>query len=248
MIYGKLPVAFLSAISSEKKGSTNSFIAGYILEHLDDVRNMGIRELAAACGVSLSSVSRFCRMIGLEGFEELRGLLVSSEFHFDGPVSPSELSRRITDSITAVQTSIDINAIRELCDDIHSHSKVAAFGLLKASAAAIDLQSDMLMMGKYIHTSVPFSQQSEYIAGSDAGDLIIIFSYTGSYFEYEEFRSVKDKLKNPKIWLISGKDKPQPKFVDRAIIFDSRLDQAGHPYQLQFVSGLIANECAKRYR
>ena len=37
MIYGKLPVVFLSVVASEKSGSTNSAIASYILEHIDEV-------------------------------------------------------------------------------------------------------------------------------------------------------------------------------------------------------------------
>ena len=38
MIYGKLPVVFLSTIASEKKGSTNSVIASYILDHLEEMK------------------------------------------------------------------------------------------------------------------------------------------------------------------------------------------------------------------
>ena len=46
MIYGKLPVVFLSVIASEKAGSTNSMIASYILEHMDEGKDLGIREMA----------------------------------------------------------------------------------------------------------------------------------------------------------------------------------------------------------
>ena len=34
MIYGKLPVVFLSTIASEKKDATNSQIAAFLLDHL----------------------------------------------------------------------------------------------------------------------------------------------------------------------------------------------------------------------
>ena len=46
MIYGKLPVVFLSTIASEKNGSTNCVIATYILEHLDEMQDIGIKEIA----------------------------------------------------------------------------------------------------------------------------------------------------------------------------------------------------------
>ena len=34
MLYGKLPIVFLSTLASEKKDSTNSQIATYLLNHL----------------------------------------------------------------------------------------------------------------------------------------------------------------------------------------------------------------------
>ena len=46
MIYGKLPVVFLSTIASEKNGSINSVIASYILDHLDELQDMGIKDIA----------------------------------------------------------------------------------------------------------------------------------------------------------------------------------------------------------
>ena len=46
MIYDKLPIVFLSTLVSEKNGSTNSQIAAYILNHLEEVQNLGIKEIA----------------------------------------------------------------------------------------------------------------------------------------------------------------------------------------------------------
>ena len=68
MIYGKLPVVFLSVLTSEKKDSTNHQIATYILEHIDEMQNIGIQDLAKRCHVAMSSISRFCKEIGLKRF------------------------------------------------------------------------------------------------------------------------------------------------------------------------------------
>ena len=57
MIYGKLPVVFLSVIASEKNGSTNSVIASYLLEHMEEVKNLGIKEMAERCHVGLDRKS-----------------------------------------------------------------------------------------------------------------------------------------------------------------------------------------------
>lgn len=47
-------------------------IALYILENPDKVKRQRIGEVAAACGVSVSAVTRFVKAIGLRGFHELK--------------------------------------------------------------------------------------------------------------------------------------------------------------------------------
>ncbi len=47
-------------------------IALYILENPDKVKRQRIGEVAAACGVSESAVTRFVKAIGLKGFHELK--------------------------------------------------------------------------------------------------------------------------------------------------------------------------------
>ena len=75
---------------------------------------------------------------------------------------------------------------------------------------------------------------------------MIIFSYTGYYFDYPDIRTLKNKLKKPQIWLISSKQESYPEFIDHVITFDSKQDQNSHPYQLQFIASLIAQEYARR--
>ena len=47
-------------------------IADYVLKHGGDVVNLRIRELAFRCSVGESSIVRFCRRIGLGGYDDLR--------------------------------------------------------------------------------------------------------------------------------------------------------------------------------
>ena len=73
----KVTDCFFSTLASEKKDSTNSQIATYLLNHLDDIKDIGIQEMAKECSVAMSSISRFCKEIGLNDFNELRELLIS---------------------------------------------------------------------------------------------------------------------------------------------------------------------------
>lgn len=254
MIYGKLPVVFLSVIASEKAGSTNSMIASYILDHMDEVKDLGIREMAERCHVGLGSVSRFCKDVGLRDFVELRELLRSTEMNFE--IHPQErdmenpsavYGARVTGSVNMVTKTISRHKLAALCQDLKTYDKAAAFGLLKAECAAISLQGDLLMLGKQVYTNVSYDQQIDYIQQAGKDCLILIFSYTGAYFEYhrEGFFQGRDKKDWPKIWMVSGRQKIVPKYVANVLDFQSPQDQAGHPYQLLYAAGLIAQEYAR---
>lgn len=253
MLYGKLPIVFLSTLASEKKDSTNSQIATYLLNHLDDIKDIGIQEMAKECSVAMSSISRFCKEIGLNDFNELRELLISIKMNFEQYSSSSkaknrleEYSLKVKESITMVEKSIDMQQINALCKEIQKYQQVGIFGLLKAGAVAFNLQSDLLMLGKQTYSHISYKQQLQYISSTNEDDLLIIFSYTECYFDYPDISTLKNKLKKPQIWLISSKQESYPDFIDHVITFDSKRDQNSHPYQLQFIASLIAQEYARR--
>lgn len=254
MIYGKLPVTFLSAIANEKYDSINSTIARYILAHLNDLRSLGIEDIARRCNVSSASLSRFCKDIGLQNFAELRELLDSNQLNFEQQQFYADAQMRciahmdsVITSIQQVASTVDLKKIQRLCHEIYNHKYVAAFGHLKAGAASINLQSDLLMQGKQIYTNYSYPQQLKYISKVKADTLVIIFSYTGAYFDYQRDFSIQMKANAPSIWIISGQKRRYPPFVTEAIHFSSLHNQASHPYQLLFISSLISHEYGNLY-
>ena len=145
MLYGKLPIVFLSTLASEKKDSTNSQIASYLLNHLDDIKDIGIQEMAKECSVAMSSIFRFCKEIGLDDFNELRELLISTNMSFEQYSTSSqskdrlkEYSSKVKESIEMVEESIDMQQIDLLCKEIKKHDHIAIFGLLKATEPAFN--------------------------------------------------------------------------------------------------------------
>ena len=83
MFYGKLPIMFLSEIVSCRRDSTSGHLAAYILDHLDEIKYDSIRDLSAKTHTSISSISRFCREIGLGDFAELKELIASTTLRFE---------------------------------------------------------------------------------------------------------------------------------------------------------------------
>ena len=60
--------------------------------------------------------------------------------------------------------------------DIANYSNVAAFGYMQSQSVAQNLQYDLQTCHKFIHTSMKYSDQIEYINNADSSNLIIILS------------------------------------------------------------------------
>ncbi|HAE81578.1 MAG TPA: MurR/RpiR family transcriptional regulator [Lachnoclostridium sp.] len=256
MYYGKLPILLLAQVSSSSPNSTNSQIASYILNHLEEVRDTSIKDLASKCFVSLSSISRFCRDMGLNDFAELRELITETDLKFEiasDSAEPETQKReylsQVRSSIRLVEESLDMSRVEQLVDDIAKYDKVSVFGILKGETAAMNLQTSLLMLGKLTHTQVHFSKQIEYLEQADEKDLIIIFSYTGIYFDYEYPKGrIHPNIRRPKIWFITGAPNIRKSpWLNEVIHFASRQNQPSHPYQLQAVADVIAQSYAHRF-
>ena len=254
MIYDKLPVVLLSTMAAEKSTSTNHMIASFILSHRDEVKDMGITQLAEACYVGTGSISRFVREIGLSGFSELRTLLNQSDFSMDHQFMDEDAARKKNDlsayiakTVQRTAESIDEAQLIKLCQDIHEYESVYALGMLKAENAAVSLSTDLAMMSKPVITSAAYSDQLDILQRAGKQDLILIFSYTGSYFSSHSFREKEKRLLLPKIWMITGKNENIPWFVNEVLLFESDSRREGHPFALETAASLIAQEYAYRY-
>ena len=251
MSYWKLPIVFLSEIVSSRSDSTNGYIASYLLGHMHELQECSLRELAGKINVSPSSLSRFCRDIGLHDFIELKELSSDNSYQFSR-ASPSpdlslirdEFTSAVQKSLQKVCRSIDMSKIRKLCCDIQKYNQVAIFGVLKSEGVAMNLQADLVLQGKHVVTKLPYSEQLDYLEGADEKSLIVIFSFKGVYFDYGFPHDMRrPKSKRPKIYFItSDPNSEAAQQYDEVIWFESDQDRSSHPYQLQLIADLIAQE------
>lgn len=252
----KLHILFLSVLSSMKEDETNCQIASYILENLDEVKSMSIVELAKNCYVSNSSISRFCRDMGLHDFNELKEIMQNSESNYtiignstDRLENLKQYTERVKEGLSAVSEHLDYAVLDRIVDDLIQYKKVAAFGLLNAEPVAMTLQNDMLRLGKMITTKVSYQQQTAYLKKTDEEDLILIFSSQGLYFNSQFHHQVLKKKKKPKIVLITGNPEiKKDRSIDEVLSFPLVQPEASRPFQLQLIEGLITQSYAMRMK
>lgn len=253
MIYNRLAVALLSSLSGERGTSTNAVIARYLVTHAQELGDATIKGIAAACNVGVGSVSRFCRDTGFAGFDDLRSALMEARHSFERASQANAFALRanehaglVSESLLQVALTIDERLLEALVDDLCAFERVFVCGMLKAQAAAVDLQVDLLMLGRYADTCVSYAEQLDRIAHAGRNDLVIVFSYTGAYFEAHDLSATLARLDRPRIWMVAGARRSQPDYVYGCLSFASGQGQLAHPFQLEMAAALIAQEYARR--
>lgn len=255
MIYGKLPIVLLSTMASQADDTTECRIAGYLLSRAGSTHNLSIAQAAQDCHVSVSSVSRFCRSIGLSDFGELRELTQRAAWCFEldsraeqPEQRACETFRAIEDGLARLERSIDCREIERLCRKMDLCEHIFLIGLLKAGTAAQCLQADLLLQGKKTVCKLPFAQQIACLEQAGERDMIVIFSYSGVYFDYLRGQ-IPPGLRRAYVAFITGAQEMQAQScINQMITFDSSLNQASHPFQMQAISRLIAQEYAWQHR
>ncbi len=148
----RLQTSYPSLRKSERK------IADYLQQHANQRLDFSITEFANLLEVSEATVSRFCRAVGFQGFQDLKISLATSLNAVDNfqniPVNIDEtdslvevgkkLSDALSGSIIETQRAINIENIHLAAEAIVKAGKVALYGI--GGAAAIIKAANHLLV------------------------------------------------------------------------------------------------------
>lgn len=97
---------------------SDKYVAKYILNHSEVTRSSTIEELAEYCSVSKSTIIRFTKKLGLDGFSELKVLLKMNKRQFED-ISQNFLDRIVDKDIQIVNyfKEYDFLPIVKMLDD-----------------------------------------------------------------------------------------------------------------------------------
>ncbi|MTI71235.1 MAG: MurR/RpiR family transcriptional regulator [Firmicutes bacterium] len=134
---------------SEKK------VAKFILKNTNDIPNFSIMALANKCHTSEASVIRFCRTLGLKGYQDLK-LAISLEIskkkddkqiihdQINIEDSTSDILEKISmGSVKAIEDTkeiINIELLKEAIEAINDAEKIYLFSVGASSVVALDAQ------------------------------------------------------------------------------------------------------------
>lgn len=166
-------------------------IAVYILNHPREVVYLSITELAEKAGVAEATVSRFCRILKLKGFQELKLALAHNNALLSGiqksnyeEASVDSLSNLIADRIAQVVQStiqsMDEDKINNACDRLATARKIDFYGVGTSGVLALDASQMFLGVGKLTTAYADPHVQVMSAALLTSADVAVAFSHSGS--------------------------------------------------------------------
>lgn len=184
---------------SEKK------IAQYILEFPDELKNLSITELSNRCKTSEASIVRFCKGLGLKGYQELK-LAVSLDisknkvkqrvlFEQMGPEdSTNDIIMKVSSgNIQAIKDTTKVLSVDELeraIEAINNSKSINIFGSGASSIVSLDMQYKFMRIN--IPTQMYFDSHIQLTSTVHLtkGDVAIGISYSGKTKEVVDALSI----------------------------------------------------------
>lgn len=184
-------------------------VANYILENPKNVLSFTIDGLSKTLYISKSAILRFCKKIGLNGYNDLKVQLAKDYQSYlenekipnvNYPFSKTDSSRNIANKMIQVYEM----SIRDTCQTI-DFEQLDLIAKILNSTTCIDIythahnlnvadnfKDKMMTIGKYVNTISDFYSQRLYASASNSNRVALILSYSGKASWME---SVLEKLR-----------------------------------------------------
>lgn len=155
-----------------------------------------IHELAHELSISSSSITRFCKKIGLKNFKELMYLY---EQHLNTQDAPQvsnislDLQSEYFRIFHLVDQNFDAAEMRAVCQHIYEHRIINIFAFGLSATAAQDFKFRFSRLGKFIeviHDKDAINMSSQVL---EQGDLVFIFTLRGNSYLEELAQELKTK-------------------------------------------------------
>ena len=186
-------------------------LADYIFTHTSETQYMSITSLAENCGVSEATITRFCRVLGLSGYNDLKLALAKSDRVTDLG-DPSDGAQSINheddfDTMCRKIHSSSIVSLNETLELLNEAALVRAVNLLSGARHVYCFgQGGSMVMAmeawarfstvssNFIHIE-DSHMQAMAAALATSKDVILFFSYSGSTRDMEEVLKLAEENK-----------------------------------------------------
>ena len=166
-------------------------IADYIIAHSDEVSRMSITQMARECGVGESTIHRFCRLFGQDGYGDFRltvaecvrdskaqPMLEWEEINADDP--PNVMARKLRSamqkSIADTCDMLDIPSLMKAAERMRYAKRVVLLGV--GDSMIIAFYAYQRLMRSMLNVVCPQTESAQLltVATLGADDLVVILN------------------------------------------------------------------------
>ncbi len=198
----------LETITTQYHSLTRSSqkLADYILANAHDAQYMSISSLAENSGVSEASITRFCRSLGLTGYNNLRLALAKADYvtdlgessHTSDTITSqdtfSSIFRKLYNanilSLNETMELLDENNISRAVDLISAADRVFCLGHGGSMVMAMEAWARFSTATSHFVHIEDSHMQVMHLALATEKDVILFFSYSGSTKDMEDIMHV----------------------------------------------------------
>ena len=209
-IFETISSQYFQLTNSEKK------VADYVLAHRMDAQYMSISELAEECAVADATISRFCRRLGLGGYNTFKLELAKASMaaHSARRAGMEEGGRdgfeamcreRMQESTAALEQTVkrlDPEALKRAADLLFQAGRVLCMGQGSSMVLAEEAWTLLSSISPKFALVPDSHQQMAALALMEEGDAALYFSYSGSTREIQDALEVAHARKG-KVILIT---------------------------------------------
>ncbi|VBB09357.1 sugar isomerase (sis) [Lucifera butyrica] len=235
--------------------------ADYVLRHREEIIMSTVEDLTKQTFVSKSLIHRFCKKIGLSGFNELKVKLAQEaameksgeRIDVNFPFSPQDSQRVIAqkllglyeETVADTHKFIDFEELRKVVLALHNARTIDVYTHAHNISIAENFQDKMLSIGRVVNYAESFYKQRRQAMVSDKTHVAIIMSYSGRATFIPNIVKILNGMSIPIIWIgragnteMAGSVKYHLCISDREN-FRLRLSQFASHIAMQYVMDLI---------
>lgn len=210
----------------------------YILENPEQVSQSNVNELAKQLFVSTATISRTCKQLGYEGFQDLKYTLskyVDQEKEEVVMVPVTHLSahvQRVKKEMELTLQSIDEAVIEKAAASIRNSRYVEFFGVGASHPVCIDAARKLTFSGKVCNARGDWDELRRTANSLSERDLAILVSYSGETLHILEFAQILKEKKVKTIAIVGRKNSRLQEEVDLTFnthivnCYDGELDMS----------------------
>ena len=176
----------------DNMGANDRRIWQYVCKNKEACRTMSLHQLADACEVSHTTVLRFLKLLGMDGYSEFKTFLKwdsSSRPVFDTR-SVEENSFNLTRTLASIQQA----DCSELFDRMNQAKRLYAYGSGAVQKAASKVLKDYLILAEQLlHVIEGKEERRMALKQMQKGDVVFLFSVSGNNPVMNDYaRELKD--------------------------------------------------------